>query len=725
MKTTELNWILQLITSYYRIEYSASKINKVYHAKFSKEEDEIFSSINQFIEVAKQFNLSVLRYKLNASDLRSFLKQISSPTILYKEETQEPFVITESEGKFLKSYWNDFDDRLITTDEVLEMAYKENGKYVLLVSLPISSLFSDETETDSSKSSLKGKPLRRFFKLLSLEKREIGYIYAYAIMSGLVYLSLPLGIQAIIGLIMSGQVSTSVVVLISFVLIGIAVSGGLQIMQITMIEYLQRRLFTRAAFEFAFRIPKIKLESIVKEYAPELMNRFFDIISVQKGLSKLLLDFSTAIIQIVFGLFLLSFYHSFFILFGLLLIIVLSFIIWLTGPKGLETSLKKSKYKYQVAHWIEELARSVNTFKLAGFTNLPLEKTDHVVTNYLYARKKHFKILLFQFFNIVGFKILVTGGLLIIGSQLVINREINIGQFVAAEIIIILILSAVEKILISLEVIYEVLTSVEKIGSVTDLPLEDSKGFYIEDITKDKKAGFNIEVKNLSYRFPEETENILDNIDLTIPSGARNCISGYNGSGKSTFVNVLCGLYESYTGEISYEKVPMKDINKNSLRWHIGDNLSQEDIFEGTLYENISLGRQNIPFEDVVWASEAMGLGDFVRRQKHGYHTPLIASGKGLPGSFIKKIFLARSIVQKPKLLILDDHLNMEKAEKQRILNYIFDKKYPWTVLIISNDPAVMKLCDNIFVLKEGRIIDQGTFEEVSEKDYFKDIAYL
>ena len=187
-------------------------------------------------------------------------------------------------------------------------------------------------------------PVRRFFALLAPDRRDIFYIYFYAIFNGLVYLSLPLGIQAIINIIMGGQLSTSWVVLVVFVILGVAFSGGLQILQLTITERLQQRIFTKASFEFAYRIPRIKMEAVNKHYVPELMNRFFDTLSVQKGLPKILIDFSSATLQVVFGLFLLSLYHPYFILFGVVLVVLVYLIFRLTGKKGLDTSLRESMH---------------------------------------------------------------------------------------------------------------------------------------------------------------------------------------------------------------------------------------------------------------------------------------------------------------------------------------------------------------------------------------------
>jgi ABC-type bacteriocin/lantibiotic exporter with double-glycine peptidase domain len=724
MKANDIYWILKIVTDYFNVDFNISRLQgkNIYGFEGSDDENPANSFVNYITDLAAPFDISILKYELSDDQLEDFFNDLTSPVLLFKKNELKPLIITNVKAGNAVVYLDEGKVELIPIADLRDLFYKKDGKYLLLSFFPVTSLFSDTDHPEDITNSLIGSPIRRLFRLLHIERKDIGYIYVYAIMAGLVYLSLPLGIQAIIGLIMSGQVSTSVVVLVSFVLLGILINGGLQIMQISMIEYLQRRLFTKAAFEFSYRIPKVKLEAILKEYAPELMNRFFDILSVQKGLSKLLMDFTTATLQIFFGIFLLAFYHPFFIFFGFLLLIVLAIIIWLTGPKGLETSLTTSKYKYKVAHWLEEMARTVNTFKLAGFTNLPLEKTDQVMNSYLIARKRHFKILIFQYSNIIGFKMLVTGGLLILGSMLVINREINIGQFVAAEIIIILVINAVEKMIMSIDVIYDILTAVEKLGTVTDLPLEESQGLYVHQFSKNHE-GLSLKTNNLQYQFPDMNKDILSGINLDIKKSERICISGYNGSGKSTLIYVLCGLYSSYRGEISYDNVSLKDININSLRWHIGDNLSHEDLFEGTLMENITLGRENIPLEDIVWATESVGLGLYIRFLNDGLHHNIIAGGKGLPGSIIKKIVLARSIVHRPKLLILDDHnLNIEKTEKRRILEFIYDRKFSWTIINISNDPFVMKLSDKVAILKDGGIVVEGGYNEIQDNFHYKDL---
>ena len=239
-------------------------------------------------------------------------------------------------------------------------------------------------------------PWQRFLGLIELERKDVLQVAYYAIFAGLVSLSLPLGIQAIINLIQGAQITTSWILLVILVTMGVAFAGILQLMQMRIIETIQQRIFTRASFEFTYRFPKMKMDESRKYYPPELANRFFDTLTVQKGLAKLLVDVPAAVLQIIFALILLAFYHPFFIVFGFLLL-GLSYVVFkFTAQKGMKTSLEESKNKYKVAHWIQEVARAVTSFKLSGSTNLSLTKNDELVSKYLEARDSHFKILYSQ-----------------------------------------------------------------------------------------------------------------------------------------------------------------------------------------------------------------------------------------------------------------------------------------------------------------------------------------
>lgn len=544
-------------------------------------------------------------------------------------------------------------------------------------------------------------PWQRLFGLLRLEKRAVMQVFYYAVFAGLVSLSLPLGIQAIINLIQGAQITTSWIVLVILVTLGVAFVGVLQLMQMRIIETIQQRVFTRASFEFTYRFPKIEMKELRNYYPPELANRFFDTLTVQKGLAKVLVDVPAAVLQIIFALILLSFYHPFFIVFGVLLLLLVYVVFKFTAKKGMQTSLEESKNKYMVAHWIQEVARTVVSFKLSGKTSLALDKNDELVTEYLNARENHFKILVVQFIQMISFKVIVTAGLLIIGGILVLNQEMNIGQFVAAEIIILLVISSVEKLILGLESFYDILTSLEKIGQVVDKELESPIGDA--PIFKDK---FLIELSELTYGVSNRDKNILENINLKIPSQTSLLIRGESGSGKSSLLRIISGVLKPTKGNIFLDDFSLKNLHINKYRSNIGLSLSEETPFEGTLRENITFGDSSITDEDVFWAVEKVGLSEFVKQSSKGLNTIIKPEGKQLSYTKAKKIILARAIVMKPKILILEDPLDQfEIEEAKQIINFLTDKNRPWTLIVSSMNNRWLDKCTNTITLKEGKTV--------------------
>jgi ABC-type bacteriocin/lantibiotic exporter with double-glycine peptidase domain len=564
-------------------------------------------------------------------------------------------------------------------------------------------------------------PLKRFARLLQVERKEIYSILLFAIFSGIINLSLPLGIQSIINLIGGGIVSTSWIILVIIVILGVAMTGVLQVFQLSINENLQQKIFAKSAFEFSYRIPRFKMESTDQYYIPEMVMRFFETTIIQKGLSKILVDFSVASLQILFGLILLSLYHPFFIIYSLLFILFVYIIFRLTGKKGVDTSLKESGYKYDVVYWLVDLARSMDSFKMAGKTDLPLRRTDDLLKKYITARQSHFGVLKTQYYNLITFKVLVTAGLLLIGGLLVIEQQMNIGQFVAAEIIIILLISSVEKLIYSTETIYDVLTAVEKIASVTDIELERVDGNEFTTGIDDR--GMAIELRDYKYRFNFEEEYILNNINLKIEPGDKVCLSGFNGSGKSMLMHTLASIFHDFEGSLLYNDIPLANINLEYLREQIGSSFIKEDIIQGSIIENITMGRESVNFEDVINASKMVGLHEYIQSMPKGYETYMHPEGIKLPKSRILKIKLARCIIAKPKLLLIEDHFNLlEKKYKEQVLEFLLDKNNKWTIVMVSNDIEIAKKMDYIVTIDDGKIIDKGALAEIQNKEWFKNI---
>ncbi|MBK8612782.1 MAG: ATP-binding cassette domain-containing protein [Flavobacteriales bacterium] len=546
-------------------------------------------------------------------------------------------------------------------------------------------------------------PWQRLTQLLRVDKREISHIYLYALVGGAISLSVPLGVQAIINLISGGQMATSWGVLIAFVTIGVGFTGAMQIMQLALAENIQQRLFARSAFEFAYRIPRIKAEAVSGRYLPELVNRFFDTFTIQKGLSKLLLDVPLALLQILLCLILLGLYHPFFIAFGILLVVLLYVIFRFTGKQGLATSLTESNYKYAVAHWLEELGRSAGTFKLIGETALPMSRTDQLVDGYVTARRSHFRILLGQYTAMVVFKVIVTLSLLALGGTLVMREQMNLGQFVAAEIVILLLMNAVEKIILSIESVYDVLGALDKIGFVTDLPLERTEGLSV--LMTDPEKGLDVRLTNVGFRSHWIKKHVLEAITLHLAPGEKVCLSGLNGSGKTTLLRILAGALDAHEGNIQFDGHPLNSLDLEQARSIVGDSLNDEDVFAGTVMENITVGRTWVKEEEVMEACTVTGLFDQMAQLPEGLLTRLDPQGSRLPKSLVKRIIQARCIAGKPRFILLEDSLqNWDMKDREQLLGWITAPERPWTLLAVSNDPWLQQRCTRMLVLQNGRI---------------------
>ncbi len=546
------------------------------------------------------------------------------------------------------------------------------------------------------------RSLARLNQVLQPQRKDITAVYIFAILAGAVQLSLPLGIQSIISFVMAGSISTSIVVLIGMVVFGVFINGLLQVRQLQIIEKVTQKLFVRYSIEYSDRIPKLNIEKLDKQYLPEMVNRYFDSISLQKGLDKLLIDIPASIIQVLLGLLLLAFYHPVFIAFGLILILIVVTIIRYTTPKGLDAAMSASNYKYGVAAWLQEVARTIKSFKYTKGTSLHIKKTDELVSSYLGSRTSYFKILLTQFWSLISFKIIITAAMLIIGSYLLVNQQINVGQFIAADIVIIAIIASIEKLITNLSAVYDAVVSVEKLSTITEAEIEKSGGLNLAT----KNEGVSLEFNQVSFAYSDEPP-VLENLQLKLSPGEVVQISGSSGSGKSTMLRLLTGAFTNFKGNILIDEVPVSNYTIESLRSNTGILLGSQDIFQGSLWQNITMGNEAITLEEVTKLAKLTGLDKYVQSCKNGYDSIMQPVGNKLSNTVRKNILLMRSLLGRHRLLLLEepfDHL--AEPYKSNVLEFIKNDKTS-TIMIASQDNMLKNYCSQVIELDiNGRIVN-------------------
>jgi ABC-type bacteriocin/lantibiotic exporter with double-glycine peptidase domain len=217
------------------------------------------------------------------------------------------------------------------------------------------------------------------------------------------------------------------------------------------------------------------------------------------------------------------------------------------------------------------------------------------------------------------------------------------------------------------------------------------------------KEGLKVEVSNINFHYPDQEHNILENASLTIEDGEKIIILGDGSAGKTTFLYLLNGLYKVQDGTIAFNELPIGNLNPLHLRSLVGNCLLDELLFEGTILENITMGRKNIPFENVKWIVENLGLTNFIKSLPEGYNTHIHARGKTFSRGKIDKLILARALVGNPKLILIKDSFTtLKPAERERIFSFLTDKANHWTLVISTSDEGLKAHVDRTVILKDG-----------------------
>jgi ATP-binding cassette, subfamily B, bacterial len=466
------------------------------------------------------------------------------------------------------------------------------------------------------------------------------------------------------------------------------------------IERIRQKLFTRYALEFSSKIPQINLQEMDNYYLPEVINRFFDIPALAKSIEKLLVEIPTSVIQILLGLILLSFYHPVFIAFGAFVLIVLIVIISITSPKGFETNMLSSDYKYKTAGWLQEVARGSKTFRYSKGSALHMQKSDELISEFLESRTAHFKILTTQYWSLIVFKILIVATMLIAGTWLLLNQQINVGQFIAADIVIILIINSVEKLIATMDNVYDSLTSIEKLSKIVDCKIEASGNLNFKNNT-----GCFVQFNDVGFAYPNGSMG-LKHADFMIASNQVLCVKGESGAGRSTILRLLTGAYTGFTGSILLNQIPIGNYNLKDLRANTGIMLNEQDVFRGTILENLTMGNTNISIEDITALADKIGFTDFIINNKNGYDTVLDPTGKRLSQHVRQNIKLMRALLGKPTLLLLETPLEHLHYQQQFTMMEYLRLESNATVIIISNDKDLQELSDQVLVLENGVIIN-------------------
>ncbi|MBY0449325.1 MAG: ATP-binding cassette domain-containing protein [Cyanobacteria bacterium] len=553
------------------------------------------------------------------------------------------------------------------------------------------------------------KPYQRLWLLLREERQDLIILVIYTLVSGLLSLTVPVAAQALVNTIAAGIFIQPLVILTLLLLVGLLFMGVLKLVQLSLVETMQQRIFARFALRLAYKLPQIKASALNESYTPELVNRFFDVLTIQKTMAKLLLTVPAAILQIIVGLTLLAFYSPLLLAFDLLILLGFFAVIFGLGIGGVKSSIEESKHKYEVAEWLEELGRCQSTFKLAGLPSYVMKRVDSLVLEYIHARKQHFRVIYRHAVGSALLYALASTGILAIGGWLVINKQLTLGQLVASELVVVYALYSLEKIIASVEEFYDLLTGLEKVGHITDLPVENRIEASEGDLLLHNDQGIKVACVNLCFQYEGNSTKLLDSINLEIAPGSHWAFSGVSGSGKTTMGSMICGLLDPTQGTILINDQDIRTLNLTDLRKHVAWVTHHREIFDGTVEENILMDRATVALPDLQKALQITDLDRDILNLPRGIKTRLLPDGQNISRSLQQQILLARALVKKPSLLILDEALiGLDELKKTRLMSALLDKENTWTLIAVSNDPVVVMKMEQVALFANNRIEEQG-----------------
>jgi putative ABC transport system ATP-binding protein len=545
----------------------------------------------------------------------------------------------------------------------------------------------------------------RIFRLLRGEGRDVAVIFVYALGVGLCSLAIPVGVQALVNSVAFGVVLQPLVVITSLVGGVLLLSGILRVLQLYVVEILQRRLVVRLSLMLAQRIPHVEFQLFQKRFGPEYVLRFMEVFSAQKIISSLLLDGIGVFFQVVVGLVLVSFYHPFFLAFAVILTIIIVVFVGPLGLGGIRSGIRASDAKYEVMTWLQDLARLPIAFKSNRGDSFATERADSLVNDYLLWRSKHFRVLLRQISSTIGLQVIASTLLLGLGGWLVVKGQLTLGQLVAAELIVSVILGGVAKLGSQLEKFYELCASVAKIDALFDLPYEKFTGSFF----KPGQDPAGLEIMNLTVHHDSAAALLFRDLNVRIAPGEKVAVWGENASGKSTLADCIFRLSNYKSGRIEIDHHDVREIHPLELRSEVA--LARgSDIFHGTIEENLTLStRESVPYGRIRQALEMVGLVEEVFGLPNGLRTILKGPLGVLSRGQAERLMIARAILMSPRLMIVDGSLDgVDENKIAHVLQQLTGPQAPFTLLVFTHDRSVWRHFARKFEIRDGRLHEHG-----------------
>jgi len=541
--------------------------------------------------------------------------------------------------------------------------------------------------------------LGRLGLFLRRERKLTFAIFIYALVVGLFSLIIPFTVQELVNTFAFAVTPIMVITLIGIMAGTLFFAGAFRVLQFYATDLVERRLFVRLTLALAKLLPRFQLKS----FQPHIINQYFEAVFLKRAFSSIFVDLINFFVGAAIGMLLLVMYHPYFFIFDVILIVSIV-IIAILGKGGLRDTLKMSDAKYAAFNWFQNVAKNLIHLKATDCSPIIEQHADLLATSYVQARKSRFRALLRQYIGTITFQVVIHTGLLGTAGWLLSQGELTLGQLVAAEVIVASLLLSLESVLKRSYVIFYFFTALHELDHLFSIPQDPPENGSEISIPQPDEVGIHIQCNKL-----ERTLGVgqaSESIPFEATSGEKWSIICPTESIRHRIALTLAGLDAFSQAVVRYNGIDVRSLATGQVCRHRGIVLGGDlTLFEGTILDNITLRRTGIKPEDLVWALEITELESQLDELPDGLETMILGESKDLSASLRLRILLARAIITRPSLLILDGGMHeLQSQIRKPLMQRLCSPDCTWTLIIVTTDPNIKTLTQKHLSLTESTI---------------------
>lgn len=495
-----------------------------------------------------------------------------------------------------------------------------------------------------------------------LDHSSIYSMLIIGVLISLLSLVVPIAAQTLINLVAFGKLLQPVVSLSIMVLVLMAGMGVLSIWQMVIIEIIQQKLMVRISLNLAKHFTHLSPTIFSTHNGPELVNRYFEIVVINKALASLLLYGITLGLQMIFGLILLLFYHPIFLLFDAFILISLLMIIFVPYRAAIESAQEECAQKHVIGSWLEEILINRYLFKYNEYPRYVIEQTDKRLVGFLKARNQHFKQLIKHQIGLFALAAIATSLLLGLGGYLIINNQLSLGQLVASEIVLGTLIYGFKRLGALLENYYDLIASTGKIDFALNLPLENNHNQELANNILPSMQSIHLGFDKISL-LPQGEQLLQSPLNAEASPANPLLLFFKQEDACKNLIESLSGLKETLSATISLNGIPCTQKSLIALRKH-SLLIREPQWFAGTIYQNLVLNHRSVSMDVICELLKKMKLLEKIMNCTDGLNTLVHDWQTVFTLSELIQLMIVRAIIDKPRLLIIDRSLDELQAEE-------------------------------------------------------------